>query len=476
MCLLTVAVSFRSLRPPHCNVHGNAVAECKPTSTLQLAVFFSALYIIALGAGGTKPNISTIGADQFDDFDPRERAHKISFFNWWFLSTFLGSLFAHIFLVFIQDNVGWSVGYGIPTAGLLLSVLIFLAGTPFYRHKMVHGSPLTRMARVLVAATRKWNVTVPENLVQLHEPNHHELRILPTNSLRFLNKAAVKVVGSMRTPWMLCTVTEVEETKQMLCLLPIWIASIIPASMLAQMNTLFVKQCTTLDRHIGKHFQIPPASFATSATISVIVTIFLYDRYFVKIMKKYTANPRGITLLQRVGVGFFLHIVAMLVASLTENRRLRVARDVGLVQSRKEVVPRTIFVLLPQFVLMGVAESFMIVGKVDFFYSQAPESMKSLGTSYSLTTYGIGNFLSSVLLSSVSNITEKFGDRKGWILNNLNASHLDYYYAFLALLSFFNFVFFLYVSKLYVYQAEVFDQVAEEEEDCSAREDKVIGA
>lgn len=145
-------------------------------------------------------------------------------------------------------------------------------------------------------------------------------------------------------------------------------------------------------------------------------------------------------------------------------------------QSGKEVVPRTIFVLLPQFVLMGVAESFMIVGKVDFFYSQAPENMKSLGTSYSLTTYGIGNFLSSVLLSSVSNITAKFGDRKGWILNNLNASHLDYYYAFLGLLSFFNFVFFLYVSKLYVYKAEVFDQVAEEEEDCSAHEDKVIGA
>ncbi|KAG6481206.1 protein NRT1/ PTR FAMILY 5.2-like isoform X1 [Zingiber officinale] len=475
MCLVTVAVSVRSLRPPPCNVHGNeATAECKPTSTLQLAVFFSALYIIAFGSGGTKPNVATIGADQFDDFDPRERAHKISFFNWWFLSTFLGSLFAHVFLVFIQDNVGWSVGYGIPTAGLLLSILIFLAGTPFYRHKKVHGSPLTQMARVLVAATRKWSVTVPENLVQLHELNHHKLRILPTNSLRFLNKAAVKVVGQMRTPWMLCTVTEVEETKQMLRLLPIWIASLIPSSIAAQTHTLFVKQCTTLDRHIGKHFQIPPASFATSVTIAMIVTTFLYDRYFVKIMKKYTANPRGITLLQRIGFGFFLHIVAMLVASLTENRRLRVARDLGLVQSGKEVIPRTIFILLPQFALVGVADSFTIVGMMDLCYSQAPESMKSLGTSYSLTSYGIGNFLSSVLLSSVSNITVKFGARKGWILNNLNASHLDYYYALLLLLSFFNFLFFLCVSKLYVYKAEVFDQVVEE--DCSAYADKVIGA
>ncbi|KAL6618852.1 hypothetical protein ACP70R_033991 [Stipagrostis hirtigluma subsp. patula] len=51
-------------------------------SALQLGVFFVGLYIVAFGTGGTKPNMSTIGADQFDEFDPQEKMHVLfSFFN-----------------------------------------------------------------------------------------------------------------------------------------------------------------------------------------------------------------------------------------------------------------------------------------------------------------------------------------------------------------------------------------------------------
>ncbi|KAL5983083.1 hypothetical protein ACLOJK_017163 [Asimina triloba] len=34
--------------------------------------FYSSLYIITTGAGGTKPNIATFGANQFDDFNAQE--------------------------------------------------------------------------------------------------------------------------------------------------------------------------------------------------------------------------------------------------------------------------------------------------------------------------------------------------------------------------------------------------------------------
>ncbi|KAI6693623.1 hypothetical protein NL676_021333 [Syzygium grande] len=107
---------------------------------------------------------------------------------------------------------------------------------------------------------------------------------------------------------------------------------------------------------------------------------------------------------------------------------------------------------------MGTADAFLEVAKIEFFYDQAPESMKSLGTSYAMTTLGIGNFLSSFLLSTVSHVTKRHGHR-GWILNKLNASHLDYYYAFFVVLNILNFVFFLFMAKLYVYRAEVSDSM-----------------
>jgi len=106
---------------------------------------------------------------------------------------------------------------------------------------------------------------------------------------------------------------------------------------------------------------------------------------------------------------------------------------------------------------MGMADSFLEVAKLEFFYDQAPESMKSLGTSYSTTSLAIGNFMSSFLLSTVSEITKKRG--RGWILNNLNESRLDYYYLFFAVLNLVNFVLFLVVVKFYVYRAEVTDSV-----------------
>lgn len=78
---------------------------------------------------------------------------------------------------------------------------------------------------------------------------------------------------------------------------------------------------------------------------------------------------------------------------------------------------------------MGVADNFVVVSTLEFFYDQAPEGMKSLGTAYFMMSLGVGYFLSSFLLSTVANLTQRNG-HKGWILDSLNESHLDYYYAF----------------------------------------------
>ncbi|KAG6420052.1 hypothetical protein SASPL_116567 [Salvia splendens] len=222
-------------------------------------------------------------------------------------------------------------------------------------------------------------------------------------------------------------------------------------------RTFFIKQGTTLDRNIGT-FVIPPASLAGFVTLSMLISVVLYHRFFMKLIRKWTNNPRGITLLQRMGIGMVFHVVIMVVASLTERHRLQVARANGLVDNGNQV-PLSIFVLLPQFVLMGTADAFLEVAKIEFFYDQAPESMKSLGTSYSTTSLGAGNFLSSFLVSTVTRITR--GDNhQGWIRNNLNASHLDYYYAFFAILNLVNFGFFLLVVRYYVYKAEVSDSMS----------------
>lgn len=252
---------------------------------------------------------------------------------------------------------------------------------------------------------------------------------------------------------MLCPVTQVEETKQMIKMLPVLLATFIPSTMLAQVTTLFVKQGTTLDRSMGPHFEIPPACLTAFVTIFMLISLVIYDRYFVPTIRHYTKNPRGITLLQRMGIGFVLHIIVMIIASFAERKRLSVAKEHGLFV-KDDKIPLSIFILLPQFALMGVADTFVEVAKLEFFYDQAPEGMKSLGTSYFTSSLGIGHFISSLILTAVSDITKSHGSR-GWILNNLNISHLDYYYAFLAFLGFINLIFYVFVAKSFVYNVDV---------------------
>ncbi|GLT42274.1 hypothetical protein SLA2020_162850 [Shorea laevis] len=396
-------------------------------------------------------------ADQFDDFEPKERLQKLSFFNWWMFSIFFGTLFSNTLLIYIQDNVGWSLGYGLPTIGLLVSVLVFVAGTPFNRHKPALGSPFTRILQVVVAAVRKCNVAVPNGPKELFELSMEEytkdgyFRIDYTPSLRFLDKAAVKTGPT--AAWMLCPVTQVEQTKQMVKMVPILVASFIPSTMTSEVATLFVKQGTTLDRSMGPKFDLPPACLTAFVIIFMLISIVVYDRLFVPAARKYSRNPRGITLLQRMGVGLVLHVIIMLIACMAERKRLSVAKEHHIF-GKNDTVPLTVFILLPQFALMGVADNFVEVAKLEFFYDQAPEGMKSLGTAYFTSSLGIGHFLGSFILTTVSDITKRHG-RKGWILDNLNISHLDYYYAFLAILGFLNFLFFLVVARFYVYNQEV---------------------
>ncbi|KAK8960774.1 putative peptide/nitrate transporter [Platanthera guangdongensis] len=454
MVLLTMAVSLKSLRPT-CAAGEEKCAKATPS---QLAFFYSALYIIAVGAGGTKPNISTFGADQFDDFDAVEKKKKDSFFNWWMFSSFIGGLMATLGLVYIQENLGWGVGYAIPTTGLIVSLLIFYAGTPNYRHKARRGeSPAREVVQVLAAAFANRRLRLPEDPKELHELDqlHYVVagkrRLHHTSAFRFLDKAAVKGGRSSNQP----TATQVEESKLVLGMFIIWLTSLVPCTIFAQVNTLFVKQGTTLNRSFagGGGFRIPAASIGSFVTISMLIAIPLYDRCFVPFMRRRTGRPRGITLLQRLGVGFATHILVTAVAYSVELRRMRVIRT-HRIASPDAVVPMSILWMVPQYALLGFGDVFTAIGLLEFFYDQSPENMQSLGTTFFTSGIAAGNFLSSVLVTAVDKLTRGRRGGKGWIGKNFNDSHLDYYYAFLMGITAANLGVFLWVAMRYNYKVE----------------------
>ena len=84
-----------------------------------LGAFFASQLVTALAFGGIKPNVSAMGADQFDDYDAKGRplTDKERFFTWYYFFINLGALLASTVLVYVQTNVSWTLGFALPTAG-----------------------------------------------------------------------------------------------------------------------------------------------------------------------------------------------------------------------------------------------------------------------------------------------------------------------------------------------------------------------
>lgn len=453
MVTLTLSASMSAFKPAEC-----VESVCPSATTEQYAVFITALYLIALGTGGIKPCIWPFGADQFDDTDPKERVKKGSYFNWFYFSQNIGAIIASSLLVWIQDKIGWGIGFGIPTVVMVVCIASLFLGTSLYRFHKPGGSPLTRIGQVLVASFRKRNLNVLEGRSILYETKdttssaiEGSRKLEHSNELRCLDKAAVvsdaeTECGDLSNPWRLCTVTQVEELKILIRMLPILAAGIVFSAVFAQMSTLFVVQGKMMDRVVGS-VTIPAASLSLFNSVSIIIWVPIYDRAVIPIVKRYAGNERGFSQLQRMEIGLFVSIVCMSAAALVETKRLQLAKELGLTD-KKVAVPLSILWQIPQYFLIGAAEVFTFVGQHEFFYEQAPDAMRSLCSALSLLTNSLGNYLSTLILTVVTFITTK-GGSPGWIPNNLNEGHLDYFYLLLSGLSFLNLLVYMIFSRKY---------------------------
>ena len=245
--------------------------------------------------------------------------------------------------------------------------------------------------------------------------------------------------------------TQVEELKSIIKLLPIWATGIIFSAVYSQMSNLFVLQGSYMDIKIN-NFEIPPASLSIFDTLSVILWVPVYDFALVPLARKYTGHKSGITQLQRMGTGLVISIFAMLAAGTLEVVRLGIVKRNNYYDL--EHMPMSIFWQVPQYFLIGCAEVFTFIGQLEFFYDQAPDSMRSLCSALSLTTVSLGNYLSSLLVTIVMSVSTK-GGKPGWIPDNLNRGQLHNFFWLLSVLSVLNLGAYIVVAKWYTYKRAV---------------------
>lgn len=138
-----------------------AMVKCR----LQESLFFISLYIVVIRQGGHKPCVQVFGADQFNESSEEERRAKNSFFNWWYFGQCSGAIAAMLIVYYLQDNMGWTIGFGILAIVMGLGLILFLLGRRLYRRQAPSGSPLTHVAQALVAVSIKLQLpsTIDDN-------------------------------------------------------------------------------------------------------------------------------------------------------------------------------------------------------------------------------------------------------------------------------------------------------------------------
>ncbi|CAN6974682.1 unnamed protein product [Brassica rapa subsp. trilocularis] len=449
------------IKPRGC---GNEVTPCSTHSTMEITMFYLSIYLIALGNGGYQPNIATFGADQFDEEHPKEGYSKIAFFSYFYLALNLGSLFSNTILGYFEDEGMWALGFWASTGSAVLALILFLVGTPRYRHFKPTGNPLSRFCQVLVAATKKSSVEAPSRgREEMYDEDRQEKndsvnntgrRIMHTDEFKFLDRAAYitardlddKKQGGVN-PWRLCPVTQVEEVKCILRLMPIWLCTIIYSVVFTQMASLFVEQGAAMKTTVSD-FKIPPASMSSFDILSVALFIFIYRRVLEPLATRFKKKDgtKGITELHRMGIGLVIAILAMVAAGVVECFRLKYADKSCTHCDGSSSL--SIFWQVPQYSLIGASEVFMYVGQLEFFNAQTPDGLKSFGSALCMMSMSMGNFVSSLLVTMVVKIST-VDHMPGWIPRNLNKGHLDRFYFLLAALTSIDLVVYIACARWY---------------------------
>ena len=349
-----------------------------PDDGFAIYGFITAIVFLGLGTGGIKANVSPLLADQMEDLPTHVYA---SVFRWFYWSINIGAFVGILVTPLMYDQIGekkltnpddpekglsgtgyWA-SYSLPLGLFLVGALVFLVGRlrGLYIDHAPGGSVLTRCYRAARFAYREKAIAkeegAPPRAHWLDWADRSDLYAEPAKDLKISLQA--------------CTVF-------------LWY----PVYWLCynQMFSNLVAQADLLDRPDW----IAAEALNVLGSATLIILIPLFDTLIFPFLRRRGVDPPPMI---RISIGFALASISILYCAGLEWYLHQKGRfeDGDYIPDEGERI--VVWWQIPPYVIFAASEIFASVGGLEFAYTEAPESMKSLVMSLYLFTNAAGSLL-----------------------------------------------------------------------------------
>lgn len=249
------------------------------------------LLLIAIGTGGIKPCVSAFGGDQFRI--PEQAKQLATFFSLFYMSINAGSLVSMVITPILREDVNcfgdkscYSLAFGAPAVLMVLAIIIYVLGKPFYTIKKPSGNMLVSVCRcignALSTRSRERNTNPRLHWLDYAVPEYGETLVYDV-------KCLLKVI--------------------VICVpLPLFWA------LYDQQGSSWTFQATRMDSHASTLFSIKPDQMQVIGPFLIIFCVPLFNLVIYPLLAK--INIR--TPLQKMAIGMVLCGLSFAITGLVE--------------------------------------------------------------------------------------------------------------------------------------------------------------
>ena len=424
-----------------------ALPAVESTSLYLLGTFG----LVALGSGGIKPNVCTMGANQFDPADPDAEQKRASFFLYFYLTINMGSAISHAFLsswatsglpsAGVDIDHGYFFAWMVAASFMLLAFLLFLAGKCSYRKADgkadIEEPPVIPL---FIQTLREGSSSVYGTMaifgwamIPIFIVISIVNAFVESSILKMVAVAtAIACIGSLvmahlnNSAWL----PDSDVRKCLNCVPLLLVGNLFFGILQSTISSVFQSQACQMDTRQNRAdfsyegFQYSGDFFRLANPVTIVIGTPLLDRVLYPAVKKMTGREVGIGF--KVIMGFSFAIGAQLVAAGIEFART--ASPVLPVESHcapmvdgahVQMSDLNSFYMVAPYAMVGLGEIMVNPVLQHLAYEGAPASMKSLLQAFNLFAMGaLPNGVASVISQAL----------KSQVPNDLNEGNLPLVY------------------------------------------------